>query len=419
MAFEFIDQKLDQRHQQSQYRQRICVNNTVSADSPCEQSGSNIWVDGKKYINFSSNDYLGLNNHPLINAAMQEGVERFGVCSSASSLVTGYHYAHQALEAEICQWLNKPRCLLFSSGFAANLGVLQALGQSSVNMWLDKLSHASLIDGALSSKATVKRFQHNNTEHLTTLLNAAACKKTNKEANKNQLNIDTSYVQNNHLIVSEGVFSMDGDMAPIEKLATIAKTHSAWLYLDDAHSVGVIGDKGQGSISQTSGNVDMVMATFGKAIATSGAFVACEENVFNYLVNFSRHYIYSTAISPALAWATLQSIKLIQKEQWRRDKITELSEQLSTLLHPEIKMIPTNSSIHAIVMGDEKSTLLASEKLKEEGLWLSAIRPPTVPKGSSRLRVTICSSHNINDIKYLAKSINEVFDQVLTERTFD
>jgi 8-amino-7-oxononanoate synthase len=387
MSFDFIRHDVKEQKTKSRYRQLVC-NSTAS-------QGTEIVVNGKSYLNFSSNDYLGLNNHAEINKALQEGADKFGICASSSSLVTGYHYAHQALENDICQWLNKPKCLLFSSGFAANLALFQALGKSEEShFYLDKLSHASMIDGAYHSKAKVKRFNHNNIEHLTKLLNKSAENATNYPSQSPS-----------KLIASEGVFSMDGCQAKVVALAQVAKSHQAWLYLDDAHSIGVIGNEGQGS--NYFADVDITMATMGKAIGTSGAFLTCDEDLHDYLVNFSRHYIYSTAMSPAIAWATRKSIALIQKEHWRREKISELSALFSKLLAPEIELVSTESSIHAIIIGDEKKALNISENLKKQGLWLTAIRPPTVAINSSRLRVTICANHNAKDIKYLAECINK------------
>ncbi|MBA6338580.1 MULTISPECIES: 8-amino-7-oxononanoate synthase [unclassified Colwellia] len=377
MSFNFIAEQVAQQKEKSQYRQRQCIS---------EQNGREVVVAGKRYLNFSSNDYLGLNHHPSINKAWQEGVDKYGSCASASSLITGFHYAHQALEDEVCQWLNKPRCLLYSSGFAANSGVLQALGKKDCQFFLDKLSHASLIDGALASEASVKRYLHNNHQQLEQYLAKSPV--------------------DNKLIISEGIFSMDGDRADVSQLIMIAQQQQAMLYMDDAHSIGIIGHAGQGSSSF--GQVDIVMATFGKALATSGAFIACDEDVYDYLVNFSRHYIYSTAISPAVAWATKTSIKLAQKESWRRDNIFELSALLSNKLDSQITIIPSSSSIHAIVIGSEKRTLEICQHLKNRGIWLTAIRPPTVAKNSSRLRVTITANHKECDINYLANCLNEV-----------
>jgi len=379
MSFDFIRTDVEEQKNKSRYRQLVCNNTT--------NQGKEIVINGKTYLNFSSNDYLGLNNHVEINKALQQGSDKFGVCASSSSLVTGYHYAHQALEDDICQWLNKPKCLLFSSGFSANLAIFHALGKSQQShFYLDKLSHASMIDGAYQSNAKVKRFNHNNIEHLTKLLDGAVS-------------------NSDKLVASEGVFSMDGCQAKVKDLAQLAKEKQALLYLDDAHSIGVIGDKGEGSNSYA--DIDITMATLGKAIGTSGAFLTCNEDLHEYLVNFSRHYIYSTAISPAIAWATRKSIELIKKEQWRREKISELSSLFMNLLTPEVELVTTQSSIHAIIIGDEKKALSLSDKLKKQGIWLTAIRPPTVAVNSSRLRVTVCASHNTQDIKYLAESINK------------
>ena len=243
-----------------------------------------------------------------------------------------------------------------------------------------------MIDGAYKTQAKVKRFKHNDVEHLTTILN-------------------TNNAPPHKLIASEGIFSMDGCQAKVSELATIAKKNDAWLYLDDAHSIGVIGDEGQGSNSIE--NIDITMATMGKAFATGGALLACDKQLHEYLVNFSRHYIYSTAISPAMAWASKTSIELIKTEQWRRDKIFELSELFKRSLDNHIEVITTHSSIHAIVIGDEYKTIVVSDVLKSQGFWVTPIRPPTVAVNSSRLRVTICADHSAIDINNLSKSINK------------
>jgi 8-amino-7-oxononanoate synthase len=383
MAFEYIQQHLKAQQQNNLLRKQICIEHN---------DGRHISVAGTQYLNFSSNDYLGLNQHPQINKAMNEGVERFGLCSSGSSLVTGHHYAHQALEETICAWLNKPNCLLFSSGFAANSGLMNALGQPNTQLWLDKLSHASMIDGALASAGKVRRFQHNDITQLQRLL-----------AGSKQKGVATD-----QLFFTEGVFSMDGDEAEIKQLAQLAKQEKAVFCVDDAHAIGIIGEHGEGSISKAP--IDIVMATFGKAIATSGAFIACENNVYDYLVNFCRHYIYSTAMSPAIAWATKQAIELIQTETWRRDKIKQLTALLKNELMAGVKILPSTTSIQAIIIGEQDKALHISEQLKKRGIWLSAIRPPTVPRGTSRLRVTVCSNHKEQDIKYLAECINETLN---------
>lgn len=386
MSFSYLASELSQQKDKHRLRKRQCV---------IESNDATILVDGKKYLNFSSNDYLGLNKHPGINQALQEGIDKFGASSCSSSLVTGFNYAHQTLENTICEWVNKPKCLLFNSGFSANQGVLHALSSDTTQFWLDKLSHASLIDGALLGKGKTKRFLHNNYKQLDSLL-----------AKSVSNNLDKKSQTMNNLIVSEGVFSMDGDKADVEQLAELAKRHHAWLYLDDAHSIGVVGDKGQGSAT-FSNNINVIMATFGKALATSGAFIACDETLHDYLVNFSRHYIYSTAISPAIAWATNKSILISQNETWRREKISELSQLFVAILNKDIKITQSSSSIHAIVIGSEVKTLELAEKLKTLGIWVTAIRPPTVPNNTSRLRVTICANHKANDIRYLAESINK------------
>ncbi|WP_448565238.1 aminotransferase class I/II-fold pyridoxal phosphate-dependent enzyme [Thalassotalea ganghwensis] len=377
MSFEFIGSCVTKQSDLGLLRKRQLIEETRHSE---------IKIDGNWYINFSSNDYLGLAQEPRLIKALSEGGKKSGVCSSASSLITGYSYAHQQLEETICDWLDKPHCLLYSSGFSANVGVLSALADHGTQFLLDKLSHASLIDAVRSHKQQFKRYNHNDYQQLAALL--------------------AKYENEDCLVVSEGVFSMDGDCADIHAITQLSKQFSAKSYIDDAHAIGVLGQQGQGSCAQA--KCDITMATFGKAIATSGAFVVCDSDLYEFLVNFSRHYIYSTAISPAIAWATNKSIEIIQKENWRREKITELSGLFSSRLKPEIELIASNSSIHAIVIGEAEKTLKISQQLKENGLWVSAIRPPTVSRGSSRLRITITANHNNKQIIKLADVLNEV-----------
>jgi len=377
MTFSFVPARINQQIEKDLYRQRTVVS---------EQSSRYIVVDGKKYLNFSSNDYLGLNHHDEINKALEQGAEKFGTCASASSLITGYVKAHHLLEETVCEWLGVESCLLFNSGFSANFGLLQSLQGTNTNIFLDKLSHASLIDGVMTSGLPFKRFKHNDYGHLASLL-----AKHNKQ--------DT-------IIATEGIFSMDGDKADIGKIKSLAKENAAHVFIDDAHAIGVIGEQGQGS--NFGYDIDITMATFGKALATSGAFIGCSKDFQEYLINTCRHYIYSTAMSPAIAWATIKAIEICQKENWRREKINYLSKEFSTKLNEKYKLVSTQSAIHAIIIGDERSTLDTAKFLQDRGFWVTAIRPPTVPANSSRLRVTITAGHNEQDINDLANTLNEV-----------
>lgn len=392
MSFSVIKDQLLAQRTKDRYRSRTLIENN---------SGRLIAVDGKEYINFSSNDYLGLNGHPEINQAFIEGIERFGASSSSSSLVTGYSFAHQKLEEKICHWLNVERCLLFTSGFAANMGFMQALGKAGCDLILDKLSHASLIDGAASiadtktninksqnaqQKSKFSRFNHNDIGHLTRKLKSAS----------------------SPLVVTEGVFSMDGDKAPLAEIAKITTNAKGHLLVDDAHGIGLYGSHGEGSCIDLPRDNLSIMVTFGKALASSGAALGVDEEIYEYLVNFCRHYIYSTAMSPAQAWATVKSIELIQRENWRREKINLLRNLLVEKLPKKIVLTESQSSIIGIVLGDESTTLAASEKLKKQGIWVTAIRPPTVKIGTSRLRVTITCHHNESDINYLVEKLSEL-----------
>lgn len=342
------------------------------------------------YLNFSGNDYLGLATEPQLIKALAEGAERFGVGSSGSPLVTGFHYAHRALSDALCDWLGVDDVLLFSSGFAANQVMLQHLADKTDHLLLDKLCHASLIDAALNSDAPYKRFPHQDLAALEMLLKRYP----------------------SALVVTEGVFSMDGDSPDLSAVSALCKTNKADLLLDDAHGLGVLGNEGKGSWdAQGLESSDMLclMANFGKALAGQGAFLAGSATVIDYLRQFARHYIYSTALSPALCWAMKTSVELSRSQQWRRDKLNDNIQLFKTLAAGAgFTLLPSNTAIQPLIIGDSDKAMLISASLKKQGIWLSAIRPPTVPQGSARLRITLSALHQSDDIHFLVQKLEQL-----------
>jgi 8-amino-7-oxononanoate synthase len=389
MAFDFIHEVLTRRKQDKLWRSRHIVESAVDAL---------IQIDGQYYLNFSSNDYLGLRRSTVVAQAWVDGIAEYTAGSGASPLVTGYTQAHHDLEVYLAKVLKRDKVLLFNSGFAANQAICQALftGQSSPSQDLivaDKLIHASLVDGAQASDAQFKRFRHNDCQHLSAILSS-----------HNALHTDS-----NKLIVSEGVFSMDGDQAPVLELVDIAKQHDAWLMLDDAHGFGVLGENGLGvselhNLSQQ--QLPVLMATFGKAIGTAGAFIAGSDQLIDYLVNFARHYIYSTAMPAAQAHATLVSIKANIEPSRRTILQTRIKQFKQLASAANIPLLASDTAIQPVLIGDTERTLLISEKLKSLGIWASAMRYPTVPKGSDRLRITLSAIHQERDIVALVDALS-------------
>lgn len=371
MAFEYLNKTLAARQQASLYRQRIAF----------ERVGPRFLLrNNTQYLNFASNDYLGLGEEPITGLENTLG-------ASSSSLVTGYQNAHIALENYLKSKLNYQACLLFNSGFSANASVLKSLmNEANSEIFQDKLNHASLIDGGLAANATNTRFNHNDLKHLTRRL----------EKSKAQ----------HKLIVSEGVFSMDGDSAPVAELAHIAKQHNAWLMIDDAHGFGVMGNHGLGSCDDV--KPEILIITFGKACASSGAAVLCSQNVADYLLQFNRDYTYSTAMSPWLASATLSRLERLYSADEKRARLKDNIAYFKTLAsNHNLALMPSNSAIQPLVLGDSESCLALSEYLKSNGIWLTAIRPPTVPHNTARLRITITAAHQAADIEQL---INQLVD---------
>jgi 8-amino-7-oxononanoate synthase len=390
MAFDFITSALDKRRSEGLLRTR---NRVDSATGPL------IEIDGQHYINFSSNDYLAMRRSSVVMQAWVQGISEYGGGSGASPLVTGYTNAHQALEEYLASELKRDKVLLFNSGFAANKAVCKALfsrnhTKNNDLIIADKLMHASFIEGAQASNAKLTRFKHNDISHLQSLLNSA---------DKQQAH--------NTLVATEGVFSMDGDEAPLEQIVASIKQTEAWLMVDDAHGFGTIGKHGMGVIEThnlSQQQVPILMATFGKAIGTAGAFVAGSIDFIDYLINFARHYIYSTAMPAAQAYATLMSLQAKQSAE-QRSILTERVEQFKFLATKAgLTLMPSNTAIQPLLIGDAQKALDASEKLKTLGLWVTAIRYPTVPKHTDRLRITLTAGHNSRDIEALVDALQLV-----------
>ncbi|ADT86740.1 8-amino-7-oxononanoate synthase [Vibrio furnissii] len=339
---------------------------------------------GQRYINFSSNDYLGLASDTALAHAWQQGLSLYGCGSGASPLVTGFSEAHQTLERTLCEWLGFERAVLFGSGFSANQALLFTLLQKGDLLLQDKLNHASLMEAGLLSSAQMKRFQHNDVAHLTRLLNE----------------------QVTTLVVTEGVFSMDGDQAPLADIQA-ALGSNAWLAVDDAHGVGVLGERGAGSCQAAGIKPQVLVVTFGKAFGLSGAAILCDAALGDYLTQFARHHVYSTAMPPAQAHALTHAAGMIQSEAWRRDKLVELSALYHELLCDVPGFVATQTPIKPFVLGSAQRALHIASAMRDAGLWMTAIRPPTVPSGSARLRITLTAHHTPQHIQQMADTLKQ------------
>lgn len=374
-----LTDELELRRQQHLYRTRRIL------QSP---QGTEIVIDGQHCVSFCSNDYLGLANHPLVIKALQEGAAHYGVGSGASHLITGHSAAHHALEEELAEFTGRPRALLFSSGYMANLGVIGALAGPRDTVYEDRLNHASLVDAAVLSRARLRRYPHGD---MSTLQNQLV--RTDKLA----------------LIVSDGVFSMDGDLAPVSALAELARNYNASLMIDDAHGLGVLGKTGRGILEQLAINPDdvpVLMGTLGKAFGVFGAFVAGSEELIETLIQQARSYIYTTALPPALAEAARMSLKLSQSEQWRREHLISLIARFrlgATQLN--LPIAASTTPIQPLIVGDSRQALTLSEKLYTRGIVINAIRPPTVPKGQARLRITLSAAHSEQHVDRLLETL--------------
>lgn len=390
MPFSELQLQLDERAAQGLWRKRYTVSSPHT---------TRLVVDGKPYISFCSNDYLGLANHPQLVEALRHGAERYGVGAGAAHLVSGHSLAHEQLENELAAFVGKPAALLFSTGYMANLGAVQALVSREDTVFADKLNHASLNDAMLLSRARVKRYQHCDMAQLSAML--AETKKGRK------------------LVCTDAVFSMDGDRAPLPALLALCEKHDAWLLVDDAHGFGVSGAQGRGSLFAQAplplgeglgwGKRIIYMATLGKAAGVSGAFVAAEEVVIDTLINNARSYIYTTATPPALSVALMESLRLIADgDELRRHlqkRITQLREGLKGL---PWSLMESSTAIQPLMIGDNQAALDISMALRERGIWVAAIRPPTVPVNTARLRITLSAAHTASDVKRLIEALHEL-----------
>ncbi|MDN4575887.1 8-amino-7-oxononanoate synthase [Pandoraea cepalis] len=362
--------------------------------TPCQP---HVRADGRDVLAFASNDYLGLAAHPKIVEALIEGAQRYGAGSGASHLISGHSQAHAELEDALADFMSPHlvdgRALYFCTGYMANLATLSALANKDAEIFSEALNHASLIDGARLSRARTHVYPHGDVDALAALLDASTAE--------------------TKLIVTDGVFSMDGDIAPLPQLLALAERHNAWLVVDDAHGFGVVGETGRGVFEHfdlRSPNL-VIIGTLGKAAGVGGAFVAANERVIEWLVNRARPYIFTTAAAPSQAHALLTSLALIAGDEGRerraalQARIAQLRDSL-TLRHWRHMVSPTG--VQPIILGENAAALHAQAGLAEAGLWVPAIRPPTVAPGTSRLRLTLCATHTADDVARLATAINQL-----------
>ncbi len=383
---EVLKPVLAERQAQSLYRRRHVI------DGP---QACNLKLDGRDVINFCSNDYLGLANHPQVISALKKGADEYGVGAGASHLINGHSRAHHALEEELADFVNRPRALLFSSGYMANLGVITSLVGKGDAILEDRINHASLIDAGLLSGARLQRYRHADCDSLVTHLKKITSKNNNGR----------------RLIATDGVFSMDGDLAPLPALAETAAQHDAWLMVDDAHGLGIIGKQGRGSVDHFDLNnehVPILMGTLGKAFGTFGAFVAGSEALIETLIQQARSYIYTTALPPAVAEATRASLTLLRAADDRREKLVALITQFRHgAKQLGLTLLESPTPIQPLIVCDSKQAMtLSNDLLAKHQIMVSAIRPPTVPDGSVRLRITLCANHNETQIDQLLSALD-------------
>ena len=353
--------------------------------------GPELLVDGRRMLAFCSNDYLGLAADPRLGEAMRRGVARYGVGAGAAHLISGHSRAHHALEEELAEFAGRERALLFSTGYMANLGVIGALTDRRDTVFEDRLNHASLIDGGLLTRAQMRRYAHADVKALREQLAEA---------------------RGRRLIVTDGVFSMDGDVAPLVELAAGAADHDAWLMVDDAHGIGVLGARGRGSIDAAGlepDQVQVLMGTLGKALGTAGAFVAGASDLIETLIQHARPYVYTTAMPPAVAAATRVALRIASDEEWRRERVLGHVQRFRAgALRIGLTLGASTTPIQPILLGDSTTANRWGDALARDGILVGAIRPPTVPEGTARLRVTFSAAHTAAHVDTLLSVLAEI-----------
>ncbi|GAB4296226.1 MAG: 8-amino-7-oxononanoate synthase [Desulfuromonadia bacterium] len=378
-------EELDQLHREGLYRRFLPVSSVGDAM---------VELDGAKTLLFCSNDYLGLSTHPILSQRSMEATARFGTSTGASRLVSGTNLLHVELEEEISRFKGTERALVFNSGYAANTGVISALVSDGDFIFSDRLNHASIIDGSILSRAKLIRYHHNDMDHLRSLLK--------KHRGKGR-----------GLIVSDGVFSMDGDLPPFADLVALKEEFDLVLMIDDAHGTGVMGEKGRGSSHEAgvADRVDIHMGTFGKALGSFGAYVAASETIVEYLINRSRSFIFSTSLPPAVIGASRAGVELVQSpegEELRRRLRANRQRLVQQLTDAGFSTTPSTTQIVPIMVGDPHRTMEFARRLLQRGIFLQGIRPPTVPRGTSRLRCTVMAAHTAEQIDRCAAALIQV-----------
>lgn len=355
-------------------------------------TGPEVIVDGRRLTVFCSNDYLGLAGDPRVAEALATAARTIGTGSGAAHLVSGHRPEHEALEAELADFLGRERALLFSTGYMANVGAIDALTGRGDVAFQDRLNHASLLDGARLSGARLVRYRHADAGDLSRRL--------------------AGVPGGRRLVVTDGVFSMDGDSAPLAELASAARRNGAWLMVDDAHGIGVVGPSGQGSVAAaglSADDVPVLVGTLGKALGTFGAYVAGSETLIEYLLQQARTYVYTTAPPPALAAASRRALVIARAEDWRREHLADLIERFRRgVARIGLPLMDSPTPIQPVLIGDAQRALEASAALEARGCLVTAIRPPTVPPGTARLRVTLSAAHSVAQVDMLLKALAEL-----------